>query len=102
MSEHKQLIADLVSAAKADDRHEINKMVHSNPDLDWAEMFRLACVDAIQEQAFSAAVLLNRAWENRMRRGNIKSIRAAGVELSLREATDEQLLAEVRRRELMR
>ncbi|ANA86154.1 hypothetical protein BH765_gp92 [Gordonia phage Kvothe] len=102
MSERNKILAALVSAAKRDDRHEINTLVQANPDLDWAEMFRLACVDAIQQQAFPAAVLLNRAWENRIRRGNIKSIRAAGVELSLREATDEQLLAEVRRRELMR
>jgi hypothetical protein len=102
MSEHQKIIADLVSAAKINDRNQINKIVVDHPDLDWAEMFRQATVDAIQEDAFSAAVLLNRAWENRLRKGNLKSIRKAGVELSLRDATDEQLLAEVRRRELMR
>ncbi|AXH68149.1 hypothetical protein SEA_TEATEALATTE_93 [Gordonia phage Teatealatte] len=102
MSDHKQLIADLVSAAKADDRHKINEMVVANPDLDWADTFRQATTEAIREQAFPAAVLLNMAYDNRLRKGNLKSIREAGIAMALRESTDEQLLAEVRRRELMR
>ncbi|UYL87110.1 hypothetical protein SEA_HOLLOW_92 [Gordonia phage Hollow] len=102
MSEHQTLIADLVSAAKADDRHKINEMVVSSPNLDWADLFRQACIEAIREQAFPAAVLLNRAMENRLRKGNLKSIREAGTAMALRDATDEQLLAELRRRELMR
>lgn len=94
------LITDLVEAADRGDRDAINETVTLNPSIDWPHAFKTASVEAIGTGKFDAAVLLNRAWENAIRKPNMKSIRAAALRMALTDASDDDLLNEVKRRGL--
>lgn len=101
MKDMNELVAELIEAAKANDRQRFSEVfLDRDISIDGNELLNKSLLEAIQRSEFEAAVLINRALEARILRTGLRERRAAAVSLSLTDATDEQLINEVKRRGL--